>query len=123
MILLRTYNKILVKYIMEDCNDLKAQIEKKGLSFTSVRPISVKEVQTKIKKIKDDIIKQDLAQYGHLTDKQIKEAMGLFLHDNNYYINKGGAGKKNKTGKNQRHKKSRKQKQSRRRKQTIRQTI
>lgn len=108
---------------MEDCEDLKAQIEKKGLYFKSVRPISVKEVETKIKTIRENIINQDLAQFGHITDNQIKEALGMFLYDNNYYINKGGAGAKNKTGKKRRQKKSRKHKQSRRRKQTIRQTI
>lgn len=106
---------------MEDCQELKAQIEKKGLYFKSVRPISVKEVETKIKTIRENIINQDLVQFGHITDKQIKEALGIFLHDNNFFINKGGA--KNKISKKRRHKKSRKHKQSRRQKQTIRQTI
>jgi hypothetical protein len=72
----------------------------------NVRRISLTELNNKIKKVKKEIIDKDKEKFGNLSDKQIMEALGIFLHDVDYYIDIKG-GKKSRTRKtiNKRNKK------------------
>jgi hypothetical protein len=65
---------------------------------SNVRPLSLSELKSFMKKIKDEIIKKNPEKFGHASDKQIMEALGIHLHDVNYYIDVKG-GKKSKTRK------------------------
>jgi hypothetical protein len=106
---------------MDDCDKLKNMLKEKGLTFQSMRPISITELNEKLKAVKEKVISEHLAEFGHLTDKQIMEAMDVFLHDNHYYINKGGKKKRiRKTNKKSIKNKKTKKRHSQRR---IRQTI
>lgn len=67
----------------------------------NVRRISLSELTDKIKKIKKEIINKDKdsrEKFGLISDKQIMEAMGIYLHDVDYYIDVKG-GKKSRTRK------------------------
>lgn len=72
----------------------------------NVRRISITELNNKIKRVKKEIIDEDKEKFGHLSNKEIMEAMGIFLHDVDYYIDIKG-GKKSRTRKtiNKRNKK------------------
>jgi hypothetical protein len=65
---------------------------------SNVRPLSLIELKSSMKKIKNGIIKNNPEKFGHASDKQIMEAMGVHLHDVNYYIDVKG-GKKSKSRK------------------------
>jgi hypothetical protein len=106
---------------MDDCDKLKNMLKEKGLTFQSMRPISITELNEKLKVVKEKVINEHFEEFGHLKDKQILEAMDVFLHDNLYYINKGGKKKKlRKTYKKYNRNKKTKKRHSKRR---IRQTI
>jgi len=65
---------------------------------SNVRRLSLTELKSSMKKIKDEIIKKNPEKFGHASDKQIMEAMGIHLHDVDYYIDVKG-GKKSKSRK------------------------
>lgn len=68
---------------------------------SNVRRISLSELNNKIKKIKKEIINKDNTskeKFGLASDKKIMEAMGVHLHDVDYYIDVKG-GKKSRTRK------------------------
>jgi hypothetical protein len=58
---------------------------------SNVRRLSLTDLKKNMKQIKDEIIKKNPEKFGHASDKQIMEAMGIYLHDVDYYIDvKGG---------------------------------
>lgn len=65
---------------------------------SNVRPLSISELKSSMKSIKNGIIKNNPEKFGHASDKQIMEAMGIHLHDVDYYIDVKG-GKKSRTQK------------------------